>query len=221
MILSFIFLFFTNRRKITISILITAVFFGALGWLAIRNFTLLGFFALPILSYNFYNIFRQKKGETNYAKENGVAVLYIVLAALGFYGSIQYISAHGRESGIGLKPGVENAADFLRKEKIAGPLFNNYDFGGYLIWELFPGEKVFVDNRPAEYPGSFFSDVYKPMQETAAIFEKVDQEYNFNAVFFYRRDITPWGTNFLKVIEINPAWAKVFEDDYAVIFVKK
>ena len=79
-----------------------------------------------------------------------------------------------------------------------------------MIWELFPREKVFVDNRPAEYPGEFFTNIYKPMQENADVFEKVDQEYNFNAVFFYRHDITPWGMNFLKIIKENSDWAKVY-----------
>ena len=66
------------------SLLIIAIFFGAMGWLAIRNFTLLGFFALPVLSYNFYHIFRQKEGEINHAKENGIAVLYVILMSLVF-----------------------------------------------------------------------------------------------------------------------------------------
>ena len=86
---------------------------------------------------------------------------------------------------------------------------------------MFPQEKVFVDNRPEVYPNSFFSEVYKPMQENAAIFEKVDEEYNFNAIFFYAHDITPWGMNFLKNIKENSGWALVYDDNYAVIYLKK
>src|SRR4030042_5197636 len=80
---SFALLFFVNRKKISFFYLTFSIFFGILGWVAIRNFTLLGFFALPVLAYNFHNIFRQKEGETNLAKENGIAVLYIILAAVG------------------------------------------------------------------------------------------------------------------------------------------
>ena len=77
-----------------------------------------------------------------------------------------------------------------------------------------------MDNRPEAYPDSFFSEVYKPMQENPDIFEKIDQEYNFNAVVFSRNDITPWGMNFLKTIKENPNWAKVYEDNYAIIYLK-
>lgn len=220
-ILSFILLFFINRKKISISLLIIALLFGALGWLAIRNFTLLGFFAFPVLSYNFYHIFKQKEGEMNYAKENGIAVLYIILAVLSFYGNIQYAWAHSQESGIGLRLGVEDAANFIRKEGIVGPFFNNYDLGGYLIWEMFPREKVFVDNRPEEYPGEFFTNVYKPMQESKEIWNKEELKWNFNAIVFYWRDITPWGQGFLKNIKTNENWAQVYKDDYTMIYLRK
>ena len=36
------------------------------------------------------------------------------------------------------------AADFLRERQIAGPIFNTYEYGGYLIWR---GERVFIDGR--------------------------------------------------------------------------
>ncbi|MCX6762821.1 MAG: hypothetical protein NT093_03515 [Candidatus Moranbacteria bacterium] len=58
------------------------------------------------------------------------------------------------------------------------------------------------------------------MQENPNIFKKIDQQYNFNAVVFSARDITPWGINFLKAIKENSSWKKVFEDSYAVIYLR-
>ncbi len=223
MVLSFFLLFLVNRKKFSVPFFLFAVFFGLMGWLAIRNFTLLGFFALPILVHNFQGAFGQKEGERNVAKENGMAVLYIVMAVIGAFSNCKYVDAHWQKAGIGLEPGAGGAAEFIRKENIQGPIFNNYDIGGYLIWNL-PAlsaeKKVFVDNRPEAYPDSFFSQIYKPMQENPDIFARVDEERNFNAIVFYRNDITPWGMNFLKVIKENQNWAKVFEDDYAVIYKK-
>jgi hypothetical protein len=40
---------------------------------------------------------------------------------------------------------VRGAAD-LRSEACAGNVFNEYDFGGYLIWQV-PGTKVYIDGR--------------------------------------------------------------------------
>jgi len=220
-ILSFILLFAVDRKKISMRYFILAVFFGAMGWLAIRNFTLLGFFALPILASNLENIFTPSRSDNSPAKENGLAVVYITIAIFAVFASYQFVLMHADHRGIGILPGNEGAAEFLKSEKIAGPIFNNYDIGGYLIWSLPASEKVFVDNRPEAYPNSFFSEIYKPMQENPAIFEKIDQEYNFNTIVFSRNDITPWGMNFLKVIKEDPDWAPVFEDDFSLIYLKK
>lgn len=58
------------------------------------------------------------------------------------------------------------------------------------------------------------------MQEKADIFKKVDGDYNFNAVIFYRNDITPWGMNFLKMIQDDPNWALIYLDDYVIMYLK-
>ncbi|HUD09114.1 MAG TPA: hypothetical protein VMQ48_03435, partial [Candidatus Saccharimonadales bacterium] len=145
----------------------------------------------------------------------------IMIAIFAVFASYQFVSLHSADRGIGLLPGNEAAGEFLKSEKIAGPIFNNYDIGGYLIWNLPASEKVFVDNRPEAYPDSFFSEIYKPMQENPDVFKKVDAQYNFNTVVFSRNDITPWGMNFLKMIKDDPNWAPIFEDNFAIIYTKK
>ena len=39
------------------------------------------------------------------------------------------------------------AADFLLTHGIRAPLFNTYEYGGYLMWRLWPQERVFIDGR--------------------------------------------------------------------------
>ena len=39
------------------------------------------------------------------------------------------------------------AADFLLAHNVSGPIFNTYGYGGYLIWRLWPQERVFIDGR--------------------------------------------------------------------------
>lgn len=217
---SFALLFFVNRKKIPLHYSLFTILFGTIGWLAIRNFTLLGFFALPILAANFENIFTPDHKDNSPAKENGIAMAFICLAIVAIFSNWQFASAHSVDRGIGLRSGEMAAADFLESEKIAGPIFNNYDIGSYLIFSLPPSEKVFVDNRPEAYPDSFFSEAYKPMQENPDIFSRIDEKYGFNAIVFSRNDITPWGQKFLENIKNSQNWAKVFEDGYAIIYLK-
>jgi hypothetical protein len=215
---SFVLLFVVGRRKNVALFLSLAVFFGVFGWMAIRNFTLLGFFALVILAWCIGGIFSLREKKRSLIQENGIAVVYILVFLVAAVGNFQFAGRHFKNFGVGLLPENQKAAEFLKNEKIKGPIFNNYDIGSYLIYNLYPEQKVFVDNRPEAYPDAFFSEVYKPMQEDPAVFEKADREYNFNAVVFARNDITPWGMNFLKTIGENPGWGKVFEDDFAVVY---
>jgi hypothetical protein len=39
------------------------------------------------------------------------------------------------------------AADFLIAHGVTAPIFNTYEYGGYLIWRLWPQERVFIDGR--------------------------------------------------------------------------
>jgi hypothetical protein len=39
------------------------------------------------------------------------------------------------------------AAGFLLAHHVPGPIFNTYEYGGYLIWRLWPAQRVFIDGR--------------------------------------------------------------------------
>jgi hypothetical protein len=39
------------------------------------------------------------------------------------------------------------AADYLLQNHVSGPLFNTWEDGGYLIWRLWPAQRVFIDGR--------------------------------------------------------------------------
>jgi len=53
----------------------------------------------------------------------------------------------------------ETAARFVEQRQLTGEMFNDFDFGGYLIWRFFPARKVFVDGRIPAYPEHFFHEI--------------------------------------------------------------
>ena len=70
--------------------------------------------------------------------------------------------------GAGVHAGVlpVAATEFVRENRLSGRMFNSYGLGGYLIWNLFPDLRVFIDGREdvyvqpgvaAEYMGAFRS----------------------------------------------------------------
>lgn len=209
-----------KRKGFSLSSLFLTVFISCLGWTAVRNFTLFGLFALPIAASNFNENLARKEVEDNVLRNFIVSSLSVLIIFVLILVNI----SHWRTKmsfGFGLKEGAVNAARFFKEEKLNGPIFNNYDNGGYLIYCLYPEEKVFIDNRPEAYPKEFINEVYIPMQENGDKWGQMDQQYNFNAIFFHRHDLTPWAQAFLILRIKDENWAPVFVDDYSIIFLKR
>lgn len=201
--------------------LILSVMFGYLGWIMLRNVTIAALFFLPVIAgnLNWLSGLKNRLGmdgnNGRYYLIPGIIVLMIFISVL----SPDYWEY--RISGLGLFRGVEGGADFFKQNGLKGPIFNNYDVGGYLIYELYPAEKVFVDNRPETYPEQFFKEVYIPSQEDENKWRETDNLYRFNSIFFYRHDLTPWAQKFLISKVKDPDWAPVFVDDFMIIFLKR
>lgn len=122
--------------------------------------------------------------------------------------------------GLGLLPGVNDSAAFFKAHHLTGPIFNNYDIGGYLIYHLFPQERVFADNRPEAYPVSFFDQEYIAAQQNEAVWQQLDARYHFNVIYFFRHDATTWGQPFLLRRLDDSQWVPVFVDEYVLILVR-
>ncbi|MDD5290272.1 MAG: hypothetical protein PHT40_03715 [Patescibacteria group bacterium] len=210
-------IFWVARRqeKFPVALFLISVFVSYLGIKAVRNFALFGLMAPVLIAAN---VASQKLNEFLKKKEAwGIIFLVIALFAC-FFWAPNYLGSG--QFGLELSPGAAAAGEFFLKQKITGPIFNNYDLGGYLIYYLYPQQKVFVDNRPEAYPAEFFQNDYIAAQESDARWQKLDEKYNFNAIFFYRLDLTPWGQNFLITRAKDLNWRVVFVDEENIIFVK-
>jgi hypothetical protein len=220
LVLSFI-LAFLNQRSLPLVNLCLGLTFSLMGWLAIRNFTLFGFFSLPILATNLKTAFKTKLE----SYQNLLSVFAPILTASIFILTILTNSPssfpYWRNFGLGLEEGNNQPAEFFKAQKIQGPILNNYDIGSFLIFHLAPEQPVFVDNRPEAYSQDFFQKIYIPLQEDEDQWQKWDQYFGFNTIFFSYRDATPWGQKFLIERLNDPGWAPVFVDQSVLILLKR
>lgn len=190
---------------------------SVMGWSAYRNLALFGLLALPLIA-GWLSVIWAHRARHDHRLALGAALVLALAVAVP---STVWSPPRASERGVGLEVGDSAAADFIRQHRLEGPLFNNYDIGGYLIFHLFPAHRVFVDNRPEAYSVSFFHDVYVPMQEDEATWQRVDARFGFNLIVFHRNDLTPWGQRFLLARVDDPAWAAVFVDRDTLIFLKR
>jgi len=131
-----------------------------------------------------------------------------------------YASALSPYTNIGLITGINRCGEFLRSQQIPGRMFNNYDFGSYLIYNLHDRQKVFVDNRPEAYSIAFFDSIYKPMQEDEAVWEAKSREFGINQIVFFRLDNTPWAQPFLIRRTQDPNWTAIYVDEVSIVLVR-
>lgn len=214
---SYLFLIFKNRRAFSLASFLIAGGASLSAWLMIRNFTLFALLVFPIIAGNFALAF--PKVQEKFQK---LALFFLfILVIISASGNLAYLFPYWNKFGLGLEKQNDTAAQFLKEQKIAGPILNNYDIGSYLIYYLFPEYRVFVDNRPEAYSVSFFRETYIPMQEDENKWEQIDKRYNFNSIFFSINDATPWGQKFLIGRVLDREWAPVYVDNYAIIFLKR
>lgn len=137
-------------------------------------------------------------------------LLFILARILNFSGLVNHFTV------------PERAVDFIQKNNIKGPLFNLLNEGGYLIWRLYPEEKVFIDGRSEVFGGEALRELFSITGAGADASRIINEKYKIN--YF----ILPYQPNLLKE-SIMPlirylaenAWPLIYWDDAAVIFVRR
>jgi len=199
-----------------------AITFTVLGFMAVRNFPLFVF--ATFIPFSLYFTLLLQKAEKflplhPVLKRHQVSLSLFLISLLLAWQFFSYFK--NKDIRYGVDPSAEQAVKFLQRENVRGPIFNNFDIGSFLIYKLYPRERVFVDGRPEAYPAGFFTKVYIPMQQDPKLFDEIVNKYGIRTIFYAHTDQTPWGDAFLRSIVALPNWQIVYLDEYAIILVKK
>ena len=109
------------------------------------------------------------------------------------------------------------AVEFLKSQSEKGNIFNRYEWGGFLIWQL-PEYKIFVDGRMPAWPtpsGKSPYTIYLETLQTQPGWEETLDKYNINWIL-----ISP-GTFMDLKLRPNPeyfGWQEVYRDEISAIF---
>lgn len=136
-----------------------------------------------------------------------VAVAASVLSIVG-------LAEHARRPGFGIAREAfpVHAAEFLRARELRGNLYNEFHFGGYLIWTLAGHNPVFVDGRTmAVYDVGFVRAAALSMD---ADLDALLDRYRVPIVV-----IPP--DRRMGALQRRPGWALVYFDDAAAILVRE
>jgi hypothetical protein len=115
----------------------------------------------------------------------------------------------------GLAGGVPaGAADFLLANRLPGHLFNEYGWGGYLTWRLFPHYRVFIDGRIAVFPRDVREDFLAVNNGQPDWLDILDRR---------RIDLIliRTGTALASLLREAPGWTVAYQDPQAIIFQRR
>jgi hypothetical protein len=132
-------------------------------------------------------------------------VALVLLAATLVYASVHRFEPHTRGSPVA-------AVAELKKLHLAR-VFNDYDFGGYLIAN---GVSPFIDGRTELYGETFFVDhnAASGLMEPENLFRLLDQ-YKIEATLMRTQSAAT------KLLDHIDGWQKIYSDDIATIHLRK
>jgi hypothetical protein len=106
------------------------------------------------------------------------------------------------------------AVEFLQREKIDGNMFNNDEFGDYLVFAAWPRYRVFVDSRSDMYGATWLKQYLKIVNLESDWRQTLDQ--NKITWLFLRSD-----SALCALLAEHRDWQVVYADRIATIIVKK
>ncbi len=149
-----------------------------------------------------------------------VAVSAAIIVAVVTFGTVTLsFSFTQLQYGIGMTEHKFSfpAAEFLRKNPVPGKMFNFFDIGGFLDWQLYPQALTFIDGR------TFNKEVFQEHQMvTGSIpgWEDVLRKYGITYIVLKSVDSSGTILPVIPALSRAPDWSLVFSDGLFLIFVR-
>lgn len=107
------------------------------------------------------------------------------------------------------------AVRYLDTHSIPGPMYNRYEFGGYLLWARGPEHKVFIDGRAEVYERTgVFQDQAAFVNLQPGSLSLLDK-YNIQSCLLLHDE--PLAV----VLQALPDWEKIYSDGTSALFVRR
>jgi hypothetical protein len=225
-----------SHRRLDGSDLVTFVGFGYLALLARRNFGPFAMVAAPVLSRHLPVLLEswvesvrpswlQAKSRLRFLDRlpqskplsPGISktlnVLIIGLLALVAVAKIYLVTSPDLVDYFEKRTFPVAAVDWIEGNRPPSNLFNAYNWGGYLLWNL-PEYPVFVDGR---------TDLYNDqlLEEYLRIVAGGTDALNLLHVHGVNVVLVEAGSELSQLLEVSPDWQRRFRDDLAAVFVRK
>jgi hypothetical protein len=178
---------------------------------SIRMIPLFALIATPLLCQRLGhwpgNSSRLRPGSPNPARDwlNGAIVLAMVVFA-----AVHTTQVVQRQAQVELQRFPARAIAFLETHAQSARIFNHYDWGGYLIWRLYPSTRVFIDGRADVY-GQQLLDEFAETYQLKDNWQQNLRRWNIGTVF------VPSASALAIGLQNSPGWTVSYKDAQAIV----
>ena len=210
MILALIGFGLTGKRRISFTNILLILAFGYEALHSIRNIPIFALVAIPVLAEQISSWVKiQSTSKISKPMKWVFPILVIGIAVLLVH---DFIRVNNSQTETVTENFPQGAVNWILTNKPQGQIFNYYNWGGYLIWRLYPEYLVYIDGRADVYGDEFLLS-YANIS-TNANWEQFLDHQNIHLVI-----IDPT-SNLANVLRQSPDWKISFKDKISVIFTK-
>lgn len=220
-VLSLLF-FGSSRSRLPLNHILMVAAWTAMALVSTRNIPLYAVLAAPVLAYAFLNSvqpdatavrfsnFQERLAQVEQGLSGhlwpvlGIALISIIL----MNGAAQDPSTQRNRFDPQVFPVV--AVDWLETQPDPGQVFNYFPWGGYLLYRLWPEQRVFIDGQ-TDFYGEDLTREYEQVITLQPGWQAVLQRYHVRWV------IMPKDSDLVRALEAGTAWQRLYEDDTAAV----
>jgi hypothetical protein len=181
------------------------------GLCSIRMMPLFVLIAVPLASHRFGNWPRSGSRRLPHSASRSMLNGGIVIAMAVFAG-IHIAQVIQRQPQDEMRYFPVRAVAFLRANPRSGPIFNDYDWGGYLIWKLWPSTLVFIDGR-ADLYGQELLDQFAKTYQFKGDWQQTLQRWGIGTV------LVPSDSALAVGLRRAPGWTVAYQDPQAIVLI--
>lgn len=215
-------IFAVSKRPLGAIELLLTLFFLNMSLYSARYIPLLSILLVPILSRQGESIegqaggavvpfVRRRADRIARIDENARGYVWPLTVLLGVFFLAERGYVAFRFEDVPMKP--KKAVEFIQKENIQGNMYNNDEFGDYLIYETYPAYKVFFDGRSDMYGAAGLKE-YQKVAGFGPTWETIIEKYGIN--WFFIASDSP----LTRHLHASPGWRLVYSDNVANIHVR-
>jgi hypothetical protein len=227
--------FLINAGRWHLGRFLSVAAFGVLSTQALRNMSIFAWVAVPGIAGNLGVLLaaRKQPKPTRGERRRGVpsprggrgirltegaifAALVLLLASV-VTNRFPLVLGLKKHLGFGVSDFIPTGAvEFARDVGVTGRPFNCMVAGGFMAWELFPGQQVFVDGRTEAYPETLFATYFHTIDSPDA-WPELAARYDFDYALLEHVRMDRWPL--VRYLAAGHGWTLVYHDESAALLL--